>query len=242
MKTTRVGKALVALTSLYVVGVATAGLFSISVNQEKTLGARAAADVESKSRIERGGRANEVSQIGRSLVSVSGNRDYDFNFKVISDRNVNAFAIPGGYVYIYSGMLDRLTTTDQLAGVLAHETTHVAHRHFAKQYRKNQERHVGLALLLGIAKPGRAAETLVNLGDMALTNDYSRQDETDADLTGMVWMKKAGYNPHGMVEMLQILKQVSGDTPSMLAWTSDHPQLRNRIKKAQQREAELARQ
>lgn len=230
------------LGSLLIVGVALAGIFDISVNQEKTLGTKAASEVESKSRLERGGRATEVSRIGMALAAATGNRDYAFSYKVIDDQTINAFAIPGGHVYLYSGMLDRLTNTDQLAGVLGHETTHVVHRHFAKQYRKNEERHVGLALLLGIAKPGRAAETLVNLGDLALTNDYSRQDETDADMTGMLWMKKAGYNPHGMVEMLQILQQASGNSPSIFAWTSDHPQISKRADKARKREAELVRQ
>jgi len=217
------------------------GCKGMSVDQETQLGTKAAADIEKQVRLDTGERAVRVARIGRSVGDATGNRDYTFTYKVISDAKVNAFAIPGGKIYIYSGMLDRLNNDDELAGVLSHETIHVTHRHFVKQNQKNSERQTALAILLGATKAGGTAQSVVGLADLALSNDYSRQDETDADLSGMDLMKRAGYSPHGMVQMLQVLQQVAGNQPGLMTWTSDHPQISERIRKAQIREAELSR-
>ncbi|WP_287128146.1 M48 family metallopeptidase [Candidatus Cyanaurora vandensis] len=163
---------------------------------------------------------NKVNQIGQRLARVSPRPDLPFTFTVVQDREVNAFATLGGYVYVTTGLLQVANTQDQLAGVLSHEITHITDRHLLDQM---QQRAIaqGLASAVGLNE-----NTLVGLGtNLALNLPQSREDEFEADTGGINLMRRAGYNPQGMVTFLTKLLR-SSSSPSFL---STHPATQERI-------------
>ncbi|HEY4228846.1 MAG TPA: M48 family metallopeptidase, partial [Thermoanaerobaculia bacterium] len=147
-------------------------------------------------------------------------------------ETVNAFALPGGQIFVTEGLLHRLTSEAQIAGVLGHETGHVVHRHSAEQMAKGQ-----LGALLGAAAgvatddgsgQGRNAQVIAATVNQMMQLRYSRQDESEADRYGADAIAEAGYDPHGMLEVLEILKQASNG-PRPPEFLSSHPLPETRI-------------
>ena len=217
---------------------------SMSVDQEKALGLQSAPEMAAKM----GGEvdpsspdASRVKAVGRRIVerSNAGRSPYadSFQYHLLRDpETVNAFALPGGQVFITEGLLQRLKTEDQIAGVLGHETGHVVHRHSAEQMAKGQ-----LGALLGAAAGvasddgsgrGRNAQIVAATVNQMMQLRYSRQDESEADRYGVDAMAEAGYDPHAMLEVLEILKQAStGPRPPEIL--SSHPLPETRIAELQ---------
>lgn len=217
---------------------------SMSVDQEKALGLQSAPEMAAKM----GGEvdpsspdAARVKAVGRRIVerSNAGRSPYadSFQYHLLRDpETVNAFALPGGQVFITEGLLQRLKTEDQIAGVLGHETGHVVHRHSAEQMAKGQ-----LGALLGAAAGvasddgsgrGRNAQIVAATVNQMMQLRYSRQDESEADRYGVDAMAEAGYDPHAMLEVLEILKQAStGPRPPEIL--SSHPLPETRIAELQ---------
>lgn len=174
-----------------------------------------------------------VNTIGVSLARYAGRPEMNWQFHVLNSDQVNAFAVPGGYIYITQGLLFRMQNEAQLAGVLGHEAAHIAHRHSAKQIETSRGVAVGtagvsvLASLFGYEGVGNLASIGAQLG-MA---SYSRAHETEADMSGLKYMAQAGYNPTGMVGVMQVLKAAAGGAPGgpLGEWTSSHPDPGNRI-------------
>jgi predicted Zn-dependent protease len=171
-----------------------------------------------------------VSSVGMSLAQYAGRPTLDWQFAVVNSSQVNAFAVPGGYIYITQGLLFRLSNEAQLAGVLAHEATHISHRHSVKQMESAKAMQgVSFAAgvvggLFGVGGVGSATSLVASLSLMK----YGRDQEKDADLTGLLFMTQAGYNPQGMVQMMQTLQASSGGKgpPQFL---SSHPDPGNRV-------------
>lgn len=179
--------------------------------------------------------AREVQYIGQRVwqQSDAAKSPYPFHYHLLADTNtINAFALPGGQVFITKGLLDRLTTEGELAGVLGHESGHVVERHVAQQM---AQRHLGQYLVTGAGVAASAnrhpfADTAV----AALVNQmtqlhFSRQDETQADLRGLQYMSQAGYDPRAMLHVMEVLEQVTreqgGREPEMLV-THPYPEHR----------------
>ena len=210
---------------------------SITTSQEIALGLQSEATMEQ----EFGGLLpdrqiqQQVREIGTDLVtnSVANNTPWQFSFNVLDDpQTVNAFALPGGPVYITEGLLSQLETTDQLAGVLAHEMTHVLARHSAQQLAKSDLTN-GLVGAVGVASGSAdAARTAAVIGQL-VNMSYSRADETQSDTFGVCLMLQAGYDPHAMIDVMHILEAVGGasGTPEFF---STHPNPQNRIEAIQQ--------
>ncbi|HVL37951.1 MAG TPA: M48 family metalloprotease, partial [Fimbriimonadaceae bacterium] len=162
----------------------------------------------------------------RLLSTVSPNpRDepWEYTFDVIDNKQINAFALPGGPIYFYTGLLDRLQTEDQLAGILAHEIMHIRNEHWASAYNDNQKRQLGIGVLLTLLRANRTAFDIAGVADtLVFTLPYSRRHETEADERGMDMMIRAGYNPMGMADVFRILDQAAGGgrAPEFL---SSHP-------------------
>ncbi len=231
---------LIVLSAVLLVQMPKEACAKVSVEEEKKVGAQAAAEIDRKEKATtRGEYARKVIEIGEKLVKAAENKDFQFSFKVIDKKEVNAFALPGGYIYVYTGLKKAAETDDQLAAVLAHEIIHVTNHHWARQYEKAQQRNLILNLGLLLTKGGRNVRLLAGVIDFAEGNKYSRRDESNADYDGMELMVKAGYNPDGMVEMLQNLGKVSKDTPKLLAWTSDHPSINKRVDEAKKHAEEI---
>ncbi|MDY6783073.1 MAG: M48 family metallopeptidase [Cyanobacteriota bacterium] len=170
--------------------------------------------------------------VTRSQVSQSG---YPFEFHLLNDpRTINAFALPGGQVFITAALLSRFNTEAQLAGVLGHEIGHVVGRHGAEQLAKQQ---LGAALVnsVGIAasdtpESARQATILARAVNELLNLKYGREDELESDRLGFQFMTEAGYNPEGIVEVMQILQSArsGGQPPEFL---STHPNPGNRVER-----------
>ena len=163
-----------------------------------------------------------------------------WQFFVVNSSEVNAFAVPGGYVYVNRGLIERAQRMDQLAGVLGHEIGHVIRRHSVKQMEQAQGANVGVTLacvLTGVCN-NQAAAAAINVGGTALFAKFSRNDESEADAEGVKNVVRAGIDPRGIPEMFQILLDERQRSPSTVdAWFATHPLEEDRIQSTQ---AEIA--
>jgi len=182
----------------------------------------------------------KVEQIGKSVVagSEAGKTEYPFDFHLLADtQTVNAFALPGGQVFITRALFNLLESDGELAGVLGHETGHVVARHTSEQLAKSQLIQ-GLAGAAGVGlydpnhpQSATAAQMAMLVGNV-INMKYSRTDESQADQLGVRFMSQAGYDPRSMIKVMQILKQAGGNSgqPEFL---SSHPDPGNRIQSIQ---------
>ena len=178
-----------------------------------------------------------VDAVGNKVVQSSAASDspYPFEFHLLRDpQTVNAFALPGGQVFITAALLSRLNSEAQLAGVLGHEVAHVIGRHGAEHLAKQQ---LGSALVnaVGIAasddpRSGRQAAIIAQAVNQMVNLKYGREDELESDRLGFQFMTEAGYNPKGIVELMEILNSASG-AGGQPEFFSTHPNPNNRIEK-----------
>ena len=212
---------------------------------QKKVGDEAAKQVLQKYKEVFDGRAKHFDTLGRRLVAALSPTDrqtWNYRFHVLDSKEVNAFALPGGDMFMFTGLYEKLSTDDALAAVTGHEMTHVRMQHWAKAYAKSQERDTLLALGLALFHAGRGVQTLASLADGAISNKYSRGEEDQADAGGLQNMVDAGYNPQGMIQLFQELQKVSGNGGSIGGdFLSDHPLTSARINHTQQRIAALKR-
>jgi predicted Zn-dependent protease len=167
-----------------------------------------------------------VNSVGQRVAAVTGTTDYTFSYVAVNDKSMNAMALPGGHIYITKGLLEKLNTEAQLAGVLAHETTHVVARHSTHQ----MSQQIGVDILLSAASQAGASEnavTMANLATQLIGLKYSRDEEEEADMGGLDFMIASGYSPWGMVETMQILE--ANSQGSSMEWLSSHPSPGNRV-------------
>lgn len=185
---------------------------------------------------------NYVTQVGQRIVQRSSasqapspNSHYPYEFHLLKDpQTINAFALPGGPVFMTVGLLRRLKSEAQLAGVLGHEIGHVVARHGAQHLAKQQ---LGGALVnaIGIAasdnaQDARRAALLAQAVNQMVSLKYGREDELQADQLGFRFMREAGYNPQGILELMQILgaSRQGGAPPEFF---STHPNPENRLQR-----------
>lgn len=215
---------------------------NISPQQEIALGLQAAPQMEQ----EFGGEdanANDqaiVDQIGNKVLhsSPASNSPYEFDFHLLADpQTINAFALPGGQVFITRALYEKLQTEGELAGVLGHEIGHVVARHSAEQIAKTQltEGLTGAAVIATYdpnnPASANSAQVAALIGQL-ITLKFSRNDELEADKYGVCFMNAAGYDPNEMVSVMQILEASStGNGPP--EFFSTHPSPANRIQEIQ---------
>lgn len=175
-----------------------------------------------------------VEQVGRKIIQSlpPGYPKYPFDFHLLADRDtINAFALPGGQVFITEALLSRLQTEGQLAGVLGHEIGHVFGRHSAQQMAKS-ELFQGLVMGTSVATSdgqGHSAGGIAQMAAQFLSLKYGRGDELEADELGLKFMAMAGYDPRAMIGVMKILEQATGGTPRQPEWASTHPNPGNRV-------------
>lgn len=182
-----------------------------------------------------------VRLLGDSIARMADDRGLQWNFYVVDSREVNAFAAPGGYVWVNRGLIERTTTMSQLAGVLAHEIAHVTLRHSVQQMQTAQRANVGLTLacILTTVCEHQATSAAVQLGGGALFARFSRDDESEADRAAVQFVVRAGIHPRGIPQMFRILLNERQQRPSGLdALFATHPLEENRFRDS---EAEIAR-
>ncbi|HVF09687.1 MAG TPA: M48 family metallopeptidase [Abditibacteriaceae bacterium] len=218
---------------------AQAGLFSISPAKERRMGEDAARAIESQSHIVSGPVAEWVEAIGQRLAATS-NSEFEYSFKVIDSPEINAFALPGGYIYVFTGLRKVAQNDDELAAVLAHEITHSEQHHFAKQYKKSTKRGLGLTILSAVAGLPNFAQQVLGIVDFAITQKYSRSQESESDEMGMQRMARAGFNPQGMVTLLDKLSKESGSLKTLDKWFGNHPDAKKRLEAARREVGEIS--
>ena len=183
----------------------------------------------------------KVEEIGKKIVAGSEVKDseYPFDFHLLADtETVNAFALPGGQIFITRALLNHLESEGELAAVLAHEVTHVVGRHTSEQLAKSQLIQ-GLAGAAGVGlydpnnpQSASAAQLAMLVGSM-INMKYGRSDESQADQVGVRLMSEAGYDPRSMIKVMQILEQVGGGS-NQPEFMSSHPDPGNRIEGIQE--------
>ena len=176
-----------------------------------------------------------INEIGQKLVKQLGPQPFKYRFFILEDPTYNAFAVPGGFVFVNTGIIQLMNREDELAGVLAHEITHIHQRHMAKQLEKSKFTTMAtvIAALAAVLLGGGAAAPLltgVMAGGQSAMLAYSREDEAEADTLGFKWMTSAKYDPHYMMTVFQKMNRQrwfeSNDIPFYL---KTHPELETRI-------------
>lgn len=176
-------------------------------------------------------RTQEVKKIGNYIVenSVAKKSPWQFEFHLLADhQTVNAFALPGGQIFITLGLLDKLQTEAQLAGVLSHEIGHVIERHTAEQMAKNQ---LGQMLVMAVgsaaSSPDQSSQynpaIIASLVNQVIQLRYSRADESEADTWGLTLMEQAGFDPRAMIQVMEVLKKASGGREGSMEIFQTHP-------------------
>ncbi|KPM48779.1 peptidase M48 Ste24p [Jiulongibacter sediminis] len=181
----------------------------------------------------------QIKSVGKKLVN-SFNADmenkgvdnpYRFDFHVLRDsKTVNAFALPGGQIFITAGLLSRLQSEDQLAGVLGHEIGHVVHRHSAQQMAKG-EFFQGLAGAATAASGSYGTAQVANYVAQIKMMKFGRDDELQSDEFGVRYLIHSNYQPEAMIEVMEILAEASGGDMNRDEFMSSHPSPANRVQK-----------
>lgn len=173
-----------------------------------------------------------INVLGDSIARVADDRNLDWRFYIVDSPEVNAFAIPGGFVYVNRGLIERTTTMNQLAGVLGHEIGHVVKRHSVKQMQTGQRLNLGMILgcvLTPICTNG--GDMAVGMAGQGIMASFSRGDEAESDQAGIEYTMRAGIDPRGIPEMFQILMKERNERPSggLDAWFRTHPMEEDRV-------------
>jgi len=180
----------------------------ISQQQEVELGASTAAEVSAQLPLIRDAAVvNYITTLGNQLAAVTDSRGLTWHFTVVDSKEVNAFAVPGGWVYVNRGLIEQSERLDQLAGTLGHEIGHVVRRHAVEQMKKQTKANIGISLACTLTKicQHTGAQVVINAAGSALFARYSRHDEFEADSEAVVNVVNAGIDPRGIPELFQIL-------------------------------------
>jgi beta-barrel assembly-enhancing protease len=181
---------------------------------------------------------NYVNRIGQRLAANAGGPNFQYRFRVVNASDINAFALPGGYVYVNRGILENARNEGEVAGVIAHEIAHVSLRHGTHQASKAYAAQAGLQILGGLlgGRVGGSAAQIINtvggLGLNAVFLKFSRDLESQADVRGAQILAASGYSPTDMVNFFHTLESV--DQSRKTNWLSDHPAPPDRIARIQQ--------
>jgi beta-barrel assembly-enhancing protease len=225
-----------AMLALVASSTAAVGACGISRQQEVQLGQEYAAEINRQLPLVNDASINRyVNNLGRSIAQ-SGNRQYNYNFYVVNAAQINAFAVPGGHVYVNRGLIERTRNMSELAGVIAHEIAHVEHRHGVEQMEQMQAANLGLSLgyvLLGRA-PSGVEEAAIGLGGNLYFASHSRGAENEADATAVSLLSNSGISPNGLTSFFGVLLSDQQRSPSSVEqWFSTHPLTQDRIENTQ---------
>lgn len=207
---------------------------AVSTQQEVAIGSQYAAQVDSQLPIIHDAALQRyIDILGDSIAHVTSRADLDWHFAIVNTDVVNAFALPGGFVYVNRGIIEHADRMDELAGVMAHEIGHVVKRHSVKQMQQAQGANVSVALVCILTRvcESQAGQAAINVGGTLVFAKFSREDEAEADEEGFRYLVKAGISPQGMVSFFRKLLDMEqqGGGSSTPAWFSDHPLTQDRI-------------
>jgi predicted Zn-dependent protease len=214
---------------------------AMTTEEEKKLGKKVLIEIEKTGDIVRDQTLQAfIEKVGYSLVDQVGSTPFEFKFYVIKGLDPNAFAIPGGYVFVTTGLLVLAESQQEVAGVLSHEISHVTHRHVAQMIERSKRLNIAsivamlAAMLAGGAAGGgagaQAGAAMAMATAEALALKYTREMETDADQTSLQYLIKAGYDPNGIITFLNRIYKISLTMmPNIPPYLLTHPAIENRI-------------
>lgn len=206
-------------------------VISMSAEQEIAIGLQSAPAIEQQ----HGGQHPDkrmqdfVDMVGHKLIqnSIAKDTPYQYEFHLLADeRTINAFALPGGQIYITYALLSKLETEDQLAGILGHEIGHVLGRHSAERIANTE---FWQTLATGASVGADAGGLVSGIGQNTLLTN-GRDDELESDELGVIFMMNSGYDPYEMIDVMEILKAAAGPN-RVPEFKSTHPDPDNRIEK-----------
>lgn len=173
-----------------------------------------------------------VNRLGRWISLQSARPELPWTFAVLDDAGYNAFAAPGGYIFVTKGLIDSVADESELAGILAHEIHHVVGKHHLKAMRKTAQSGLltkALASQLGNNAQGMVSAQLLALGKDLYSKGLDQEDELDADRSGVALATRAGFDPYGLVAVLQQLRTARADNPAFTLTLSTHPATQVRL-------------
>jgi predicted Zn-dependent protease len=212
---------------------------AVSRQQAAQIGAQQAVQLDHELPIVRNASADQyVEQLGQRIVSATPDRGQNYEFKLYRSNEVNAFALPGGFIYVSTGLVNAASNESELAGVLAHEIAHVTLGHSAEQMTRVQNANLGANILCAftaVCQSGAAVAAL-NIGGGAYLASFSRGAERESDLTAVEYVVASGIHPRGLVTMFEKLARMRQSSPGLLdAWFSSHPPAGDRAQYVQTR-------
>ncbi|PYP63413.1 MAG: hypothetical protein DMD26_14625 [Gemmatimonadetes bacterium] len=217
----------------------------VSQQQEVQLGQQESAQIQQQLPLVQDAVINQyVNALGNQIASHTSRADLQWQFYVVNTDVVNAFALPGGIIYVNRGVLERADRMDELAGVMGHEIEHVVRRHSVKQMEQMQGANVGVALACTLTNicSNQAAATAINVGGTAIFAKFSRTDEVQADEGGFHNVMSAGISPNGMLTFFQKLlaEEQQSNNSNVSSWFADHPGTQDRIADIQRMLAQVS--
>ncbi|HYW13225.1 MAG TPA: M48 family metallopeptidase [Longimicrobium sp.] len=219
-------------------GVAAGCAPAVSTQQEVQLGADYSRQINQQMpMLNDQATVNYVNQIGQQIAQIADPRGIRYHFYVVNSDVVNAFALPGGYVYINRGIIERADNVSELAGVLAHEVGHVAERHSIEQLQRAQNANLGLNVLYGVLlgrNPSGVEQAGIQVGGSAVFAGYTRDAEREADAVAVGYLMRAGYSPNGLPSFFQELLELQQRQPGRVQqWFATHPTTQERVANTQ---------
>jgi predicted Zn-dependent protease len=218
---------------LVVVAVAVLAACGVSTQQEVELGTQYSQQINAQLPIVSDPEINRyINVLGDSIAKLSDERNLDWRFYIVDSRDVNAFAVPGGFIYINRGLIERAQTLSMVAGVLGHEIGHVIERHSVQQMEKMQQAQIGVTLACVLTRVcgNQAAGALIDVAGTAVFAKFSRDDEREADRDAVTYVTRAGIHPGGIPAMFRVLlAERSRGGSAVESWFSTHPLEEDRI-------------
>ena len=208
----------------------------IGLDEEAQLGAEYAAEIRQQVRLIDDPQAVEaLNRMGRGLATRADSTGRRYTFYLVDSPEVNAFAIPGGHVFVNRGLIEHADVVSELAGVLGHEIAHVTERHGLEQVEKQQGANIVLQLVYWVLdrEPGALEQVVIQGGGAAVFAKYGRDAEREADQRAVVTLANAGYDPEGIATFFEELLREQREQPAAFdQWFASHPPSAERIQNA----------
>ncbi len=203
-------------------------------SDEAQLGAKIAKEIEAHYRlVTHPGQVERITRVGSAVARVVERQDLTYHFKIVDIPGVNAVAIPGGWVYVTEGMMKFIRSDDELAAVLAHELTHINHRHYYIQQQRAQSMTPGLILAAALSVLAHSPAPLMGqqLATRGAMSDYQRDLEKDADLNGITYLAQTSFSSVAMLTLMEHLSNAErfSGLPTDLGIYQDHPAAAERV-------------